>query len=252
MENGGPQVPQLTWAQYLYSQYLNFFYIPDGGVLKRLCDRWYGRLTDRIYQYVTEHAQRGDPDSIIKALDRFNREQQWTFCLGDEKGHIVRKIVQKTKPKTCLELGTFIGYSAINAARELPEGSRYLCVEPDETRAATARKLIEFAGLQDVVQVIKGFSTKVIPNLKDEFDIASFDYVFIDHVKSLYKPDLILLEEHQLLKAGTVVVADNIVIPGSPAYIEYVRNSPKYESEYFASVLAYTNLPDGIEKSTFV
>eukprot|EP00057_Strongylocentrotus_purpuratus_P002047 XP_003723738.2 PREDICTED: catechol O-methyltransferase [Strongylocentrotus purpuratus] len=150
MDSGGSQVPQLTWAQYLYQWISAFLYAPDRGVLARLYDRLYGRLTDRTYQYVTEHAQRGDPDSIMKALDRFNREQKRTFCLGDEKAPIVRKIVQETKPKTCLELGTLIGYSAINAARELPEGSLYLSVEPDETRAATANKMIEFAGLQDV------------------------------------------------------------------------------------------------------
>nr|XP_054759480.1 catechol O-methyltransferase A-like [Lytechinus pictus] len=292
MEKGRSQVQQLSWSQYIYCMILLFLYDPDEGVLKGIYDRWYGRLCDRIYQYVIEHAQRGDPESIIKTMDRFCREEQWTFCLGDDKAPIVRKIVQETKPMTCLELGTFVGYSAINAARELPEGSRYLCVEADEDRAFIARKMVEFAGLQDVVtfrfkqmdltltpngtshaslglgsqlnesericvvsrsvQVIKGFSNKVIPNLKDEFNIDSFDYVFIDHVKSLYKADLILLEDHRLVRNETVVVADNMVIPGSPNYLEYVRNSPKYESEYFESSFEFTSLPDGIEKSIFV
>ncbi|XP_063958002.1 catechol O-methyltransferase-like [Lytechinus pictus] len=252
MEKWRSQVQQLSWSQYIYCMILLFLYDPDEGVLKGLYDRWYGRLCDRIYQYVIEHAQRGDPESIIKTMDRFCREEQWTFCLGDDKAPIVRKIVQETKPMTCLELGTFVGYSAINAARELLEGSRYLCVEADEDRAFIARKMVEFAGLQDVVQVIKGFSNKVIPNLKDEFNIDSFDYVFIDHVKSLYKADLILLEDHRLVRNGTVVVADNMVIPGSPNYLEYVRNSPKYESEYFESSFEFTSLPDGIEKSIFV
>ncbi|KAM9326467.1 catechol O-methyltransferase A-like isoform 1-T1 [Gastrophryne carolinensis] len=114
----------------------------------------------------------------------------------------------------------------------------------------TAEK--QLTGQTCKVELLVGSSSVLIPQLKKKLDIEKFDLVFIDHWKVSYLPDTKLLEECGLLKAGSVLLADNVVCPGTPDYLQYVRNSPQYKSQYFKSVLEYLQMEDGLEKSVFL
>jgi hypothetical protein len=52
------------------------------------------------------------------------------YKLGDEKGKILEKEIAKmdTPPKNALELGTFLGYSALRTARRLAPGGKLHCI----------------------------------------------------------------------------------------------------------------------------
>ncbi|XP_069603963.1 catechol O-methyltransferase A-like isoform X2 [Ranitomeya imitator] len=108
------------------------------------------------------------------------------------------------------------------------------------------------AGPTCKVELLLGSSSVLIPQLKKKLDIDKFDLVFIDHWKVSYLPDTRLLEECGLLKSGSVLLADNVTCPGAPDYLEYVRNSPRYRSQYFPSQLEYLQVEDGVEKSVFL
>lgn len=60
------------------------------------------------------------------------------------------------------------------------------------------------------------------------------------------------MQESGLLRKGSVLLADNVVVPGAPEYLEYIRSSPRYSSQYFKSHLEYTKIEDGLEKSVFL
>lgn len=50
---------------------------------------------------------------------------------------------------------------------------------------------------------------------------------------------------------GSVVIADNIIMPGAPGYLEYVRDHPKFTSKLRESHLEYReDVKDGLEIST--
>ena len=49
-----------------------------------------------------------------------------------------------------------------------------------------------------------------------------FDFVFLDHDKDTYIIDLKLLESRGWLTPSCTIVADNVVFPGAPGYLEYV------------------------------
>ncbi|XP_069503604.1 catechol O-methyltransferase A-like isoform X2 [Ambystoma mexicanum] len=101
------------------------------------------------------------------------------------------------------------------------------------------------------IEVLVGSTTELIPQLKKKLDIDTFDMIFLDHWKQSYLPDTKLLEECGLLRKGTVLLADNVICPGAPEYLQYVRNSSHYESQHFPSVLEYTKAMDGMEKSVY-
>ncbi|XP_028853695.1 catechol O-methyltransferase B [Denticeps clupeoides] len=206
----------------------------------------------RMLKAVQKNATRGDPLSVISAIDRFCRHSEWAMNVGDEKGTILDSVVSEVNPAMALELGTYCGYSTVRIARLLPPGARLVTLEFNGDYAAIARQVIEWAGLEDMVQLVEGASGDWIPRMKEHFGVKTFDFIFLDHWKDRYLPDIKLLEECGLLRKGTVVLADNVICPGTPDYLEYIRNSPSYESNYFRSHLEYTKAEDGLEKSVYV
>jgi catechol O-methyltransferase len=49
--------------------------------------------------------------------------------------------------------------------------------------------------------------------------------MFLDHYKPAYATDLQLCESLGLIVKGTALAADNVIQPGNPPYLNYVRSS---------------------------
>lgn len=62
-----------------------------------------------------------------------------------------------------LELGSYIGYSAIRIARKLPRGGKLYGIDPNPTHVRIAREMIQHAGLSDKVEIIEGILETSIP-----------------------------------------------------------------------------------------
>ncbi|XP_067881207.1 catechol O-methyltransferase A-like isoform X2 [Heterodontus francisci] len=207
---------------------------------------------ERMLQYVHETAARGDPQGVVDAADRFCNTVEWAMNVGDEKGLILDQIVSEVNPRIALELGTYCGYSAVRIARLLKPGARLYTVEFNPNTAKVARKIISYAGVEDQVELLVGSSWDLIPELRKKFHVGKLDFVFLDHWKESYTRDTKLLETCDLLRKGTVLLADNVICPGAPDYLEYVRHNPRYRSEYRPAHLEYTRVDDGLEKSVFL
>jgi catechol O-methyltransferase len=70
-----------------------------------------------------------------------------------------------------------------------------------------------------------GDGDRTISALESEygFEPDSLDFVFLDHDKAAYLPDLERIVDHGWLRPGAVAVADNVKFPGAPAYRAYMR-----------------------------
>ncbi|KAL7406977.1 hypothetical protein ABVT39_001056 [Epinephelus coioides] len=174
-----------------------------------------------------------------------------SFCFI-AAGSILDSVVSEVNPATVLELGTYCGYSTVRIASLLPPHGKLITLEFNPDYAAIARQVIAWAGLEDKVHLVEGASGDWIPKMKEQFGVKSFDLIFLDHWKDRYLPDAKLMEECNLLRKGSVLLADNVICPGTPDYLEFVRSSPRYKSQYFKSHLEYTRAEDGLEKSVFL
>jgi catechol O-methyltransferase len=115
-------------------------------------------------------------------------------------------------------------------ARVMPRGARLYSVEFNTANAEIARRILAHAGVEDRVTVIVGTlgdGGDTIRTLRREHNFVpgSLDLVFMDHDKNAYLPDLELIVDEGWLHARSVVVADNILAPGAPAYRAYMRNN---------------------------
>ena len=114
-------------------------------------------------------------------------------------------------------------------------GRRYFSLERNPEFAAVIMSLIDLAGLSDVVKVVVGSSADSIKRLHGSGALQHIDLMFLDHYKPAYTTDLKLCEHLGLITPGSVLAADNVIKPGNPPYLEYVRSSVLQKHEQFES-----------------
>lgn len=201
----------------------------------------------RVVDVVLSKATQGDPESVLKAVDDYGWTGNLMINIGDRKGVHLDKAVRDRAPQLAVELGTYIGYSAVRIARLLPPGGHLISVDPSPLAHATATVLLKLAGLDDRVTLAYDYSDAVLKRLSAEG--KQIDFLFVDHLKWLYLPDLQLAESLGLLQKGSVVVGDNIIFPGAPDFKAYVLNASRFSTEVFESTVEYTNLRDEVTVS---
>ncbi|XP_066894904.1 transmembrane O-methyltransferase homolog isoform X2 [Kogia breviceps] len=198
------------------------------------------RIEERAFSYVLIHALPGDPGHILTTLDHWSSHCEYLGHMGPVKGQILMRLVEEKAPACALELGTYCGYSTLLIARALPPGGRLLTVERDPRTAAVAEKLIRLAGFDErTVELIVGRSEEVIPRLRTQYQMNRADLVLLTHRPRCYLRDLQLLEAHALLPAGATVLADHVLFPGAPRFLQYAKSCGRYRCR-----LHHTGLPD--------
>ncbi|KAJ9115643.1 hypothetical protein QFC20_000970 [Naganishia adeliensis] len=164
---------------------------------------------------------------VLDAIHEFGKgENRYLMSVGDTKGTGIEKLINEKKPKHLPKLHPDSVYPANWTGDDTEDKAGYISLEKSEVYAATARGALELAGLGDVVKIVTGSSTPSLKNLRKTLNLPrplKFDMIFIDHLKPLYTNDLKVMEEEGLIAPGTVIVADNVVKPGNPAYLSYVR-----------------------------
>lgn len=198
--------------------------------------------------YVAQHARAGDPEDVLRTLDRFSMKERWLMSIGPEKGPLISEMAERLPANArILELGAYCGYSSIMIARAFGPQARVTSIEVSSDSVESARANVEVAGLSDRIEFLHGTSGRFIPELEGRFDL-----VFLDHWKDLYKGDLQLIEERGLIGPGSIVVADNVGKLFSPEeYLDYVRNCGHYDCEHREATIEYTSVPDAVEISVY-
>uniref|UniRef100_E7EUU8 Catechol O-methyltransferase n=1 Tax=Homo sapiens TaxID=9606 RepID=E7EUU8_HUMAN len=148
----------------------------------------------RILNHVLQHAEPGNAQSVLEAIDTYCEQKEWAMNVGDKKGKIVDAVIQEHQPSVLLELGAYCGYSAVRMARLLSPGARLITIEINPDCAAITQRMVDFAGVKDKVTLVVGASQDIIPQLKKKYDVDTLDMVFLDHWKDRYLPDTLLLE----------------------------------------------------------
>lgn len=174
--------------------------------ISAVLDRYHARM----------HEERAGPQTEAPG-GRDGGQDQRMRAIGPETGQILNILARSLEKPTILELGTSFGYSGIwlaDAARA--SGGRLITMELHEYKSAYVKKMAEQAGLAgwidfrigDAVQMIRELSGKV-------------DFVFVDLWKDLYVPCLEAF--YPYLNEGAIVVADNMIRPGTEDVKRYSR-----------------------------
>jgi catechol O-methyltransferase len=176
--------------------------------------------------YVVANARQGDIDDVIAKVDQFAYEKSILINVGDEKGELLDAAVRRASPGLALELGTYCGYSSLRIARAAPS-AKVFSVEFSAANADVARRIWAHAGVDNRVTCVVGTigdgGTTLDALAEHGFAADKLDFLFIDHDKDAYRPDLQSILDRGWLHRGAIVVADNIGFPGSPKYREFMN-----------------------------
>jgi len=183
---------------------------------------------EALAAHVLANARPGDLGDTIRVIDDFCVTRSAMMNVGDEKGEILDRALQRASPVLLLELGTYCGYSGLRMARVMPANGRLYSIEFSPANADIARRIWTHAGVGDRLTVVVGTlgdGGTTIDRLRQEFGFTegALDFAFLDHDKEAYLPDLERVLKERWLHPGSIVVADNVKFPGAPEYRGYLQ-----------------------------
>ena len=158
--------------------------------------------------------------------------------LQDVSLQFIETLREIKKPASILEVGTAVGYSALQFSKHLKEGGKIVTMELDENTANIARSNIKELGMESVIEVVNTDAYEYMKTLEGLFDV-----VFIDAAKGQYMK--YLEEALRLTKPGSLIIADNVLLRGMVMsdYNEHKhRTAVKRLREYINAVTTNPNL----------
>lgn len=163
-----------------------------------------------VDHYLTRLLVAQDPP-LLRALTTASEAGLPPIEVSPSQGKLLMLLVQLTRARRVLEIGTLAGYSTIWLARGLAEGGRLITLESVPKHVEVARANIARAGLADRVQVRLAPAVESLSQLVSE-GAKPFDLVFIDADK--VNNAKYLQWAMMLTASGSVIVCDNVVRRG--------------------------------------
>ena len=143
---------------------------------------------------------------LLAEIEKYGRDNKIPILLDDSLEYI-SNLLSKIKPMRVLEIGTAIGFSAINFSKYLADGGRIDTIEIESLRVEQALQNIERVGVSDKIRVIEGDALDILPYLVEKYDV-----VFIDAAKGKYNEFFEYAK--RLCKPGGYIIADNVLYKG--------------------------------------
>lgn len=125
----------------------------------------------------------------------------------DDTLKVVQSILQDKKPIRILEIGTAVGYSAIQFSKHLSSNGVIDTIEKDEERANEANQNIKDLKLENKIHIYIGDALEILPKLTGPYDV-----IFIDAAKGKYPA--FLEETLRMIANDGIIIADNVLYKG--------------------------------------
>ena len=164
----------------------------------------------RIDDYI-ESLFGGDDPALIQNLADAEAAGLPPINVSPNQGRLLYLLARMSRAERVLEIGTLGGYSTTWLARALPPSGLVVTLEVNPAHAEVARRNIARAAPPPRVDVRVGPAAATLRGMSIAND-APFDLVFIDADKPGYLEYLELVLP--LSRAGTVIIADNLVRNG--------------------------------------
>ncbi|MDE3839706.1 SAM-dependent methyltransferase [Bacillus methanolicus] len=160
---------------------------------------------DKLHGYIEQLLPERPP--VLAEMEQFaeNHHIPIMEALGIEA---MLQLFRIQEPKSILEVGTAIGYSALRMAFALPE-TKIVSIERDEERFSLAEKYIKKAGKDSQITLIKGDALEAGDEIKA---LGPFDAIFIDAAKGQYQRFFDLYSP--FLNEKGMIVTDNVLFKG--------------------------------------
>lgn len=126
---------------------------------------------------------------------------------GFFQGRVLSMLSHMIRPNVVLEIGTYLGYSALCFAEGLAPGGKVITLDIQEDTNRVAREFVAKTEYRDKIEFHLGVAAEIIPTLPETFDL-----VFIDADKPNYSNYYNLVFDR--VRSGGFIIADNVLWSG--------------------------------------
>jgi predicted O-methyltransferase YrrM len=168
-------------------------------------------LPPDLHAYLVRHGVR-EPDILRRLREETASLPQHGMQIAPEQGAFMAVLVQLSRARRAIELGTFTGYSSLAIALAMPPDGTIVCCDISDEWTSVARRYWSEAGVADRVDLRLAPALETLDKLLASGAAGTFDFAFIDAAKRDY-PDY---HERivQLLRSGGLALYDNVLWDG--------------------------------------
>jgi predicted O-methyltransferase YrrM len=156
---------------------------------------------------------------------------QGVFPIDATRGHFLELLARMTRPNRVLEIGSGAGYSALWFMKGMGGKGKLDAIEVNARVVQVLRAVTKKAGLQRRVRIHHGPALTVLRKMRGPYDL-----VFIDADKDEYPA--YLGHALRLTKAGSAIVADNMLWSGATVHGDTRREGVHGIMEYTKRIFA--------------
>jgi len=164
-------------------------------------------FTEEIQNYAEQFTS--DESDVLRELREHcdAHFEDKAMLSGFVQGRVLSMFSKMVRPKVVLEIGTYLGYSALCFAEGLADGGKVITLDIQEDTNKVARSFVERTEFKDRIDFRLGQATDIIPTLNQTFDL-----VFIDADKPNYSNYYKLIFDK--LRPRGFIIADNVLWSG--------------------------------------
>jgi predicted O-methyltransferase YrrM len=166
---------------------------------------------NEIKNELTEYAEKftSDESSVLRELREhcYAHYEDKAMLSGFVQGRVLSMFSRMIRPRVVLEIGTYLGYSALCFAEGLVDGGKVITLDVNEETNKVARSFVEKSTYKDQIEFHLGEALNIIPYMPEAFDL-----VFIDADKPNYTNYYNLVFDK--MRTGGFIIADNVLWSG--------------------------------------
>jgi caffeoyl-CoA O-methyltransferase len=164
-------------------------------------------IDEKIQSYAERHTS-GESDLLTELLRKtYSERVDKSMLSGFYQGRLLAMFSKMLHPKRILEIGTYMGYSALCLAEGLADDGKIITLDIQPETNEIAKQFWARTPLYSKIDSYLGDALEIIPMLGETFEL-----VFIDADKPNYANyyDLIFPR----LRTGGIILADNVLWSG--------------------------------------
>lgn len=162
-------------------------------------------VDNRITEYL--HSLETSRGELLDTIEK-KAIEDGVPIIRSETAALLRSLTAALRPENILEIGTAVGYSALQMCQVMPENCHITTIEKYEKRIPEAKENFRKAGEESRITFLEGDADMWLKELKGK----QFDLVFMDAAKGQYLNWLPLLLD--LMPVGAVLISDNVFQDG--------------------------------------
>jgi len=164
-------------------------------------------MNEELIKYAEAYTAKESETLRKIAQNCYESRSDSSMLSGFYQGRVLSLLTKMIQPKVVLEIGTYLGYSALCFAEGLAPGGKVVTLDVNENMRDAAVSFIEKSGYKDRIEFRLGNALEIIPQLDETLDL-----VFIDADKENYSNYYRLVFEK--LRVGGCIIADNVLWSG--------------------------------------